>query len=126
MEDDDGFGLYETRAICRYIATKYANQGTKLIPDANADPKTIALFEQALSAECCQFAPCSGIVMYESVVKKYVHPSDLIRFNFILMHGLKVDGNGDGCCQCQGADGEIDQDIGYLRKDSGEAEVSLR
>jgi hypothetical protein len=37
MEDDDGFGLYETRVICRYNA----DQGTKLIPDANADDHTL-------------------------------------------------------------------------------------
>jgi hypothetical protein len=122
MEDDDGFGLYETRAICRYIATKYADQGTKLIPDANADPKTIALFEQALSVECCQYAQCSGFIMYETIVKKYVHPS--VGLNLDLTHDPKMAGDGNRCCRCQGADGEVDQDIGYLREDPGEAEIS--
>ncbi|KAF9001510.1 thioredoxin-like protein [Cyathus striatus] len=47
--DDDGFILYESRAIGRYIATKYASQGTPgLIP---TDLKKQALFEQAASVE---------------------------------------------------------------------------
>ncbi|KAG6836033.1 hypothetical protein H0H93_012123, partial [Arthromyces matolae] len=50
--DDDGFLLYESRAICRYIATKYADQGTSLIP---TDPKARALFEQAASIEQSNF-----------------------------------------------------------------------
>ncbi|KAM6494380.1 putative glutathione S-transferase [Amanita muscaria] len=50
--DDDGFILYESRAISRYIATKYANQGTKLIP---TNLKENAVFEQAASTETANF-----------------------------------------------------------------------
>ncbi|KAF9523135.1 glutathione S-transferase-like protein [Crepidotus variabilis] len=51
--DDDGFILYESRAISYYIAAKYANQGTQgLIP---TDLKANALFQQALSNELCNF-----------------------------------------------------------------------
>ncbi|KIL56807.1 hypothetical protein M378DRAFT_16738 [Amanita muscaria Koide BX008] len=41
-------------AIARYIATKYADQGPKLIP---TDLKVSALFEQAASIEMSNFQP---------------------------------------------------------------------
>ncbi|KAJ7233684.1 glutathione S-transferase [Mycena rebaudengoi] len=52
--DDDGFVLCELRAICRYIAEKYADQGTPLLP---TDLKEKALFEQAASFEYTNFHP---------------------------------------------------------------------
>jgi glutathione S-transferase len=64
--DDDGFVLYESRAIARYLIKKYPNQGTPLIP---TDPKAEALFEQAESIEVFNFtAFVSGIVV-EKVFK---------------------------------------------------------
>ncbi|KAJ7864599.1 thioredoxin-like protein [Mycena olivaceomarginata] len=48
--DDDGFILYETRAICRYLAAKYPASG--LIP---TDPKANALFEQPRRASKAGF-----------------------------------------------------------------------
>ncbi|KAG6838477.1 hypothetical protein C0991_011286, partial [Blastosporella zonata] len=65
-QDDDGFILFESRAIGRYIATKYADQGTKLIP---TDLKEQALFEQAASIESSTFDPPATIIFYENVVK---------------------------------------------------------
>jgi glutathione S-transferase len=53
LQDDDGFILYETRAICHYIAAKYANQGTPLLP---TELKANALFQQAASSEIFQFS----------------------------------------------------------------------
>ncbi|KAF5327945.1 hypothetical protein D9611_015111 [Ephemerocybe angulata] len=64
--DDDGFILYESRAICRYIEKKYPDQGTKLIP---TDPKAEALFEQAASIELCNFNPYATGAVYEALVK---------------------------------------------------------
>ncbi|KAA1475510.1 glutathione S-transferase-like protein [Dentipellis sp. KUC8613] len=46
--DDEGFELFESRAIARYIATKWAAQGTPLIPTGL---KAQSLFEQAASIE---------------------------------------------------------------------------
>jgi len=64
--DDDGFILYECRAICRYIATKYESEGPKLIP---TDLQGAALFEQAASAEVSYFNPHVGAIIREKVVK---------------------------------------------------------
>jgi glutathione S-transferase len=69
--EDDGLILYETRAICRYIALKYRDQGTSLIPDIS-DLKATALFEQAASIEQNNFEPYAlGLVM-EKLYKEYV------------------------------------------------------
>ncbi|KAF7354427.1 Glutathione S-transferase [Mycena venus] len=52
--NDDGFILYEGRAICRYPAEKYADQGTPLLPPTLEGR---ALVEQAASIEYANFYP---------------------------------------------------------------------
>jgi glutathione S-transferase len=59
-QDDDGFILYETRAICRYIAAKYPASG--LIP---TEPKANALFEQAAAVELTNFDPSGAKAGFE-------------------------------------------------------------
>ncbi|KAG1818021.1 glutathione S-transferase [Suillus subaureus] len=64
--DDDGFLLYESRAIARYLIKKYPNQGTPLIP---SDPKAEALFEQAASIETFNFSAFVSLIVAEKVFK---------------------------------------------------------
>ncbi|KAJ7890356.1 glutathione S-transferase [Mycena leptocephala] len=65
--DDDGFILYESRAICRYLAEKYPNQGSPILP---AGLKERALMEQALSVELANFKPAIVKVGRELLGKK--------------------------------------------------------
>ncbi|KAF7291147.1 Glutathione S-transferase [Mycena indigotica] len=51
--DDDGFVLYESRAICRYLAEKYPEHGPNLLPGPTIRER--ALFEQAASVEFADF-----------------------------------------------------------------------
>lgn len=69
LQDDDGFILYESRAICRYICAKYPNQGTSLVP---TDLKANALFEQAVSIEGSNFDPYASAAVAEMIFKPYV------------------------------------------------------
>ncbi|KAG8984432.1 hypothetical protein FRB94_010832 [Tulasnella sp. JGI-2019a] len=64
--DEDGFILYESRAIGRYIATKYADKGTKLLPDPK-DLKATALADQALSVETADFDPSTSGIAKEAI-----------------------------------------------------------
>jgi len=68
--DDDGFILYESRAIARYIENKYRDQGNSLSPDPS-DIKATALFDQALSNEYSNFDPFTSKIVGERVFKKY-------------------------------------------------------
>ncbi|KAH9992149.1 glutathione S-transferase [Russula vinacea] len=64
MSQDDGFELFESRAIGRYIAT--LGSGPQLIP---TEPKAYAKFEQAASVEYAQFDPLAAVISYEKIIK---------------------------------------------------------
>ena len=65
--DDDGFKLFESRAIARYLALKYGGVGT-LIPSPS-DVRKTALFEQAASIELTNFDPAAFGLAFENVIK---------------------------------------------------------
>ncbi|OJT08571.1 Glutathione S-transferase [Trametes pubescens] len=67
--DDDGFGLFESRAIARYLGLKYGGVGT-LIPEPTDVQKT-ALFEQAASIEMSDFEPSAVGLAIENLFKPY-------------------------------------------------------
>jgi glutathione S-transferase len=65
-QQDDGFELFESRAIGRYIAT--LGSGPELLP---TDPKARAKFEQAASVEYSHFEPVASGILIERVFKQY-------------------------------------------------------
>lgn len=66
--DDDGFVLFESVAISKYVAAKYRSSGTPLLPDP-ADLEAVALLDQALCIEANDFYPLASKIVLESYVK---------------------------------------------------------
>lgn len=64
ISEDDGFELFESRAIGRYLAT--LGFGTELVP---TEPRARAKFEQAASIEYSQFDPIVSTIAFEKVFK---------------------------------------------------------
>lgn len=67
LEDDDGFRLYESRAIIRYLDRKLP--GASLTP---SDVHAYARMEQFISVEHCYFSPAAMKVIWERLFKKFL------------------------------------------------------
>jgi glutathione S-transferase len=66
ITQDDGFELYESRAISRYLVT--LGSGPQLVP---TEPRALAKFEQAASIEYAQFDPIASTIASEKVFKPH-------------------------------------------------------
>lgn len=66
FEDDDGWQLYESRAICRYLDAKLP--GPALLP---ADPRQRALAEQWISIEASNFSPAAMKIVWNLFFNKF-------------------------------------------------------
>ena len=53
--------------VALYIATKYADQGTRLIPTESI--QAIGLFEQAASIELVNFSQYAQVIVFEALAK---------------------------------------------------------
>ncbi|KAH7134868.1 glutathione S-transferase [Dendryphion nanum] len=65
--EDNSTKLFESRAICRYLATKYP--GVLSLP---TDPVEIGRFEEAASVEYAYFEPAGSKLGWEKIFKKFV------------------------------------------------------
>jgi glutathione S-transferase len=61
----DGFTLYESRAICKFLAAKY---NFPLLPPLS-DLVARAVFDQAELAEASYFSPSAGAISFEKFTK---------------------------------------------------------
>ena len=69
--EDDGFAMYESRPICRYINEKV---GGKLVP---SDLKARAVMEQWMSVESANFTPHAMKFVFQHVFKRPQEPAAL-------------------------------------------------
>ncbi|PVH75148.1 glutathione S-transferase [Cadophora sp. DSE1049] len=68
---DGNFQLFESRAICRYLVSKFGGTST-LNSDKQADAVQIGTLEQAISIEYSYFDPQIKALCYENVFKGYL------------------------------------------------------
>ncbi len=66
LEEDDGWVLYESRAICRYLDATLP--GPKLTP---SDARAAARMEQWMSVETSNFTPHAMKIVYQTVFARW-------------------------------------------------------
>jgi len=69
VEDEDGTGLFESRAIGRYLVYKYG-KNSGLIPPIS-DLKAYTKFEIGASVEQADFDPSASAIVFEKVFKAW-------------------------------------------------------
>ncbi|KAJ3570973.1 hypothetical protein NP233_g4053 [Leucocoprinus birnbaumii] len=67
--DDNGFLLYESRAIARYLVEAYPEHGPQLVP---TETKQRAIFEQATASEAFNFNRFASPLVFEIIFKEFV------------------------------------------------------
>jgi glutathione S-transferase len=82
--DDDGFTLFESRAICRYLNEK-ANG--KVVP---SEPKAKAVMEQWISVETSNFTPHAMKFIYHHIFKSEQSPATLAAAEAALTNTLSI------------------------------------
>lgn len=82
--DDDGFQMYESRAMCRYLNAK---AGGKLVP---SDARGLALMEQWISFETSYFTSPVMKFVYQHIFGRAQEPAVLEQASAELDHVLKL------------------------------------
>ncbi|KAJ7166880.1 glutathione S-transferase-like protein, partial [Mycena filopes] len=88
--EDDGFDLFENRAIARYIVAKYG-AGSTLVPDPK-DIVAAAKFEQAVSIENNNFDPTAGNLCLSSFSSRgFLKNPGMVRLLHWVVQAPKLD-----------------------------------